>query len=226
MKDFAIKGFITVIFTGAALYFHQLVGPLIILAIVMVADYITGMAAAWVNSELSSRAGIVGIVKKIGYLFAVAVAIVVDYVVQTAAAGAGMEVGNFHVFGLLVTIWLILNECLSILENLSEIGVPLPAFLVAVVKKLKKSAEKTGETHAGDIPAQPEAAQTAPDAVTAALAAAAMAGAADKADPYADFGEDGTLPPPFNDETPPTPQNAQSRPKRSESDHPPEDGRS
>lgn len=149
MKDFAIKGFITVIFTGAALYFHQLVGPLIILAIVMIADYITGMAAAWVNSELSSRAGIVGIIKKIGYLFAVAVAIVVDYVVQTAAAGAGMEVGNFHIFGLLVTIWLILNECISILENLSEIGVPLPAFLVAVVKKLKKSAEKTGETHAG-----------------------------------------------------------------------------
>ena len=201
MKDFAIKGFITVIFTGAALYFHQLVGPLIILAIVMIADYITGLAAAWVNSELSSRAGIVGIIKKIGYLFAVAVAIVVDYVVQTAAAGAGMEVGNFHVFGLLVTIWLILNECLSILENLSEIGVPLPAFLVAVVKKLKKSAEKTGETHAGDIPQQPDAAQAGPDAVTAALAAAAQAQAVNgAADPYAAFGVDGSLPPPFDAE--------------------------
>ena len=178
MKDFAIKGFVTVIFTGAALYFHQLVGPLIILAIVMVADYITGMAAAWVNSELSSRAGIVGIVKKIGYLFAVAVAIVVDYVVQTAAAGAGMEVGNFHVFGLLVTIWLILNECLSILENLSEIGVPLPGFLVTIVKRLKKSAEKTGDAHAGD---GDEAQAPKPDA-----------------DPYASFGVDGSLPAPFD----------------------------
>ena len=148
MKDFAIKGAVTVIFAGAAAYFHQLLGPLVILVIVMVADYITGMAAAWVTGTISSRQGILGIIKKCGYLFAVGVAVVVDYVIVEAAAGTGMDLGNFHIFGLLVTIWLALNECISILENLSEIGVPLPGFLVAIVKRLKKSAEKTGEAHA------------------------------------------------------------------------------
>lgn len=148
MKDFAIKGVVTVIFAGAAAYFHQLLGPLVILVIVMVADYITGMAAAWVTGTISSRQGILGIIKKCGYLFAVGVAVVVDYVIVEAAAGTGMDLGNFHIFGLLVTIWLALNECISILENLSEIGVPLPGFLVAIVKRLKKSAEKTGEAHA------------------------------------------------------------------------------
>ena len=150
MKDFVIKGAVTVIFAGAAAYFHQLLGPLVALVIVMVADYITGMTAAWVTGTLSSRQGVLGIIKKCGYLFAVAVAVVVDYVITTAAAGTGMDLGNFHIFGLLVTIWLTLNECISILENLSEIGVPLPGFLLAVVKRLKKSAEKTGEAHAGE----------------------------------------------------------------------------
>jgi len=178
MKDFAIKGLVTVIFAGAAAYFHQLVGPLIVLAIVMIADYITGMTAAWATGTLNSRVGVMGIIKKVGYLFAVAVAVVVDYVITTAAAGTGMDLGNFHIFGLLVTIWFTLNECISILENLSEIGVPLPGFLVTIVKRLKKSAEKTGDAHAGD---GDEAQAPKPDA-----------------DPYASFGVDGSLPAPFD----------------------------
>jgi phage-related holin len=44
-----------------------------------------------------------------------------------------------------VTIWLILNECISILENISEIGVPIPAFLVTLIQKLKKTTETKGE---------------------------------------------------------------------------------
>jgi toxin secretion/phage lysis holin len=148
MKDFAIKGTITVVFAAAAAYFHKLMGPVIVLAIVMAGDYITGVAAAWVAGTLSSRAGLLGFIKKLGYLVAVGVAVVVDYVIVEAAAGTGMELGNNHIFGLLVTIWFILNECISILENLSEIGVPLPGFLSAIVKRLKKSTEKTGEAHA------------------------------------------------------------------------------
>ena len=150
MKDFAIKGVITATLTAAAVYFHQLMGPVIVLAIVMAGDYVTGVASAWVTGTLSSRTGLLGFIKKLGYLVAVAVAVVVDYVITKAAAGTGMELGNNHIFALLVTIWFILNECLSILENLSEIGVPLPDFLIAVAKRLKKSAEKTGEAHAGE----------------------------------------------------------------------------
>lgn len=148
MKDFAIKGTITVIFAAAAAYFHKLMGPVIVLAIVMAGDYATGVLAAWVAGKLSSRAGLLGFIKKVGYLVAVGVAVVVDYVIVEAAAGTGMDLGSNHIFGLLVTIWFILNECISILENLSEIGVPLPGFLSAIAKRLKKNAEKTGEAHA------------------------------------------------------------------------------
>lgn len=150
MKENLFKGALTALLAGVGVYFHALLGPLIVLLIVMLVDYITGIAQAWVSKTLSSRVGLVGIVKKVGYLFAVAVAIVVDYVIQTAAAGAGFALEGSFLFGMLVTIWLILNECISILENLGEIGVPLPGFLMSIVKRLKKSTETKGDDAAAE----------------------------------------------------------------------------
>ena len=150
MKENTVKGLVALMFAGAGAYFHELLAPVIVLGLVMLADYISGLARAWIGKTLSSRAGIVGIVKKIAYLFAVAVAVVVDWTIQNAAVKAGLDLGGFYMFGLLVTVWLILNECISILENLAVIGVPLPAFLMKAAAKLKQTAEETGEEAAGE----------------------------------------------------------------------------
>ena len=48
--------------------------------------------------------------------------------------------------GLIVTIWLIVNELISILENLAVIGVPLPKWLTKIIGKLKISIDKTVDT--------------------------------------------------------------------------------
>ena len=141
MKESIFRGVIAAAVAGAAAYFQELALPVVILFLVMVVDYASGMVRAWTRGELCSRVGIIGIVKKAAYLLAVVVAIVA----QTAAGQLGVDFGGFFFFGLLVTIWLILNECISILENISEIGVPLPAFLVALIQKLKKAAEEKGE---------------------------------------------------------------------------------
>lgn len=146
MKENTLKTVIAVAVAGATTYFKELALPVTILAVVMAIDYISGMTEAWIRRELSSRVGVLGIVKKVAYLLAVAVAIVADWVVQTAAGQIGVDFGGFYFFGLLVTIWLILNECISILENISEIGVPLPAFLLKLIEKLKKTVEDTGES--------------------------------------------------------------------------------
>ena len=145
MKEKVFRGMIATAAAGAAAYFQELIIPVVILFIVMVVDYISGMVRSWVNGELSSRVGILGIVKRISYLLAVVVAIVTDWIVQTAAGQLGVNFGGFFYFGLLVTIWLILNECISILENISELGVPLPSFLMTMIQKLKKTAETKGD---------------------------------------------------------------------------------
>ena len=150
MKDNAATGIFALILAAAGAYMRVLIAPLIVLGCVMLADYATGMTRAWITRTMSSRIGVMGIIKKLAYLFAVAVAIVVDWVIQTAGQRAGLDLGGFYIFGLLVTIWLILNECISILENISDIGVPLPGFLVAMINKLKKTTEAKGDEAAKD----------------------------------------------------------------------------
>lgn len=145
MNENIAKGAAALILAAAGAYLRELLGPLIVLAAVMVADYVTGMAEAWVNRSLSSRVGIVGIIKKIGYLFVVGVAIVADWVIQTATAKLGLDLGGFYLFGLLVCVWLIINECISILENIAEIGGPKVPFLQKLLDRLKKTAEEKGD---------------------------------------------------------------------------------
>ena len=60
---------------------------------------------------------------------------------------------NFYYFGLLVTVWITLNECISITENVARMGVKVPSFLQKVIEKLKCTTEKKGEEpETGDTP--------------------------------------------------------------------------
>jgi len=147
MKKNIIKSALAVAVAGLTAYFNVLLIPLAILIFVMVCDWATGMAGAWINKSVSSRIGIIGIIKKVCYLFTVSVAMVADWIIQSALAKADIEVGSgLFICGMIVTIWLIINELISILENLSRIGVPLPDFLIKIVKKLKVTVENEVKT--------------------------------------------------------------------------------
>ena len=106
----------------------------------MIIDYGTGMAEAYINKTLNSRIGVKGILKKIGYLVLVCVGGVVDYLIGAGLASAGIDYSSYC-FGLIVAVWLIINELISILENLSELGTPIPQFLVKIVHRLKDSVD-------------------------------------------------------------------------------------
>ena len=127
-------------------YLGTLAVPIIVLFAAMLIDYVTGMISAWCNAELSSRKGIFGIVKKICYLFAVAAAMGVDWLIYAGMSQVGISLDYTIFFGILVTIWLIINEIISILENLAKIGVPLPKFLLSIVRKLKTTTENKFES--------------------------------------------------------------------------------
>ena len=71
----------------------------------------------------------------------IVVAMGVDYLIYSGIAVTGLEVGYNMWFGLLVAVWLIINEMISILENLGKLGVPIPEFLTKIIKRLKNSAE-------------------------------------------------------------------------------------
>ena len=120
--------------------------PLIVLCVVMVIDYITGMISAWKNTELSSKKGLLGIVKKVCYVALVCVGMGVDWLIYSGMKQIGVDVNYTIFFGVLVTVWLVINELISILENLRNIGVPLPMLLLSIVKRLKVSTENRVES--------------------------------------------------------------------------------
>ena len=145
-----MKEFIQAIFAGVlgalAAYFNVLLIPLAVLVAVMLIDYITGMAGASCTGQLNSRVGVRGIVKKAGYLALVAVGMVVDYLITSALVSIGIDLQINYCFGMIITIWLIINELISILENLGELNIPLPKFLVDMIKTLKGKVEDKAES--------------------------------------------------------------------------------
>lgn len=141
MKENAIKAVLAAALGALASYGTQLIIPAIILVAVMVLDYITGMAKAWQAGDLSSRVGIGGILKKVGYLVIVAVACVLDWLVRYGADQMGLDWKLDFLIASIVVIWLVINELISILENVAALGAPVPGFLQSLIKRLKVSVE-------------------------------------------------------------------------------------
>lgn len=128
-----------------------ILGPvLVILLLMMVLDYITGMLASKEEAlehpedkryGWSSKKGAQGIIKKVGYLCIIAVAMVVDYIILHVAAGMGITVSAKAFFALLVAVWYILNELLSIIENAGRMGAQVPEWLRKYIAVLKEAVD-------------------------------------------------------------------------------------
>lgn len=150
MKDTSAKAIFAIIVGGVSAYFGMIAIPIIVLFAAMMIDYCSGMIKAWTTGKLSSRVGVVGIVKKVGYLVTVCVAAIVDWLIISGLKKVGISFTLDYCFGLMVTVWFIINELISILENLSAIGVPLPGFLVAMIKRLKVVVDDKGSEEGGN----------------------------------------------------------------------------
>lgn len=128
-----------------------ILAPLILLLLIeMIADYVSALLAAKVEKlnnpnnpkfGWSSKKGALGIFKKLGYGLAVVVGMSIDYLIVVLTKELGITIGVDTFFGLLTTIWLILNELLSITENLYRADVRLPSFLQSIVLILKNNVE-------------------------------------------------------------------------------------
>lgn len=95
----------------------------------VVADYLTGLGAAWVKKELSSSVGARGIIKKMCIFLMAAVGNLIDRALGTEL------VMNATIF------FFIANELISIIENAGVIGIPIPPVLSDAVQVLKGKSE-------------------------------------------------------------------------------------
>lgn len=133
----------------------MLFSPAIILLIILtIIDYFSGMLASKKEAVehpndkrygWSSKKSIIGIYKKLGYILAVLVALSTDYLIYALLGEIGVEYQIKTLFGFLVTVWFIINELLSILENAGRMGAVLPKFLQNVLSELKGDIDDYSE---------------------------------------------------------------------------------
>ena len=100
------------------------------LLIVIIIDYLTGIASAIYNKKLSSSVGFKGLLKKFCYLLIVALAVVIDNLT-----------GQSGVIRTLVIYFLVSNDGISIIENMAELGIKLPSKLIDVLEQIRKKGE-------------------------------------------------------------------------------------
>ncbi len=114
---------------------------LIALIIFMIIDFLSGLILAIVfknssktkNGRVSSEAGIRGLAKKIFILFLVTVATQLDLVLDTSIVRDG------------VVIAFISMEGISILENTTLAGLPVPRIIKNALEVLNKSEDENDE---------------------------------------------------------------------------------
>lgn len=126
------KTVISLVSTIILFLFDEIDLPLKVMFVFIVMDYITGMIKAYKLKKLSSKIGLSGLIKKFVMLLVVSFTVMLDRL-----TGANGLIRN------LAVMYYIANEGLSILENASVIGVPIPEKLKDALLQLKeKESEK------------------------------------------------------------------------------------
>ena len=107
-------------------------GLLYALIAFVVIDYITGVMCAVADKKLSGTVGFKGICRKVLIFLLVGIANVLD--VQVIGSGSALRTA--------VIFFYISNEGVSLLENATHLGLPVPERIKTVLEQLHDRAEK------------------------------------------------------------------------------------
>jgi len=110
-----------------------------------IVDWITGNYKARILHKESSIEGAKGAVKKAGQLLVIGIAFFVSMYFAEIGTIIGVDLHFVTLFGWLTLAMYIVNEIRSILENLVEIGVDVPEFLIKGLDVTKKLMEAKSE---------------------------------------------------------------------------------
>ena len=142
MKENYIKAFFTGIFALISSVLGVLAVPVLLMVSCNVLDYATGlMASTYRSQDINSYKSIRGIMKKVCMWLLVIVGAVIDQLLLYASQTAGITLPFTFLVACIVAIWIICNEIISILENIKDMGVAIPAFLLPIVEHVKSQVE-------------------------------------------------------------------------------------
>lgn len=124
-------------------FFGILAIPIALLVPCNIIDYFTGMHAAKLRGEkISSKVSIEGIYKKVSMYILIFVGFGIDCMISYVTSTLHIEMKFPMLFAAMVASWLVINELISITENVEETGVKIP-ILSPILRFIKKKIEKT-----------------------------------------------------------------------------------
>ena len=126
MDKIKINGVLAIVGTTIAKLLGGWDMALYVLISVIALDYITGVLVAIFNKCVSSEIGYKGLLKKMMILLLVYLAVLLEQATGT------------NVIRLLVIMFYIANEGISVLENAGKLGVPYPPQIKKILIQLKE----------------------------------------------------------------------------------------
>lgn len=96
-----------------------------IIFLMILLDYISGVLVALMNRSLNSKIGRKGIFSKIGMLLCTLLFLIIDK----------SEIPGIEPLLPMISIFFIINESISIIENLEKLGVPIPEEIKNKIKR-------------------------------------------------------------------------------------------
>lgn len=132
-------------FLAALAQQYALILTCVIIAIVF--DVITGLIKSKVKEKpWSSKRGMIGFWKKISLLVALFFGMFLDFFIPVALTAANTELPFNTPFGLIIGVYITLNESISICENLYAINpMTLPKWIMTLMRKTSEKIDDGGE---------------------------------------------------------------------------------
>ena len=135
------------IILGVIATFTKQYGILIILVCVaIVFDCVTGLIKAKLEESISSEAGTKGFFRKIALLVCLFFGFFLDYAIPYMCESVSIKIPYDMPFGLIICFYIVLNECISICENLYACNPTImPKWIVKILLSTKKQLEDGDE---------------------------------------------------------------------------------
>lgn len=110
-----------------------------------IVDWVTGWAKARKKDEGSSAIGIRGIAKKTGYWLIIAIAFGCSFIFVSIGEVLALNISFMIWLGWYTLAILIVNELVSILENLVDLGYKVPYFMIKGLKIAGNAIDAAGK---------------------------------------------------------------------------------
>ena len=141
MENMQTKGLLGCI-AGVAMFLYNSISEIIIvLVLLMIFDYITGVLYSLKINTFDKKTGAWGAVQKLMYSIIVSLGFLIDLTLINVLKTANIDINLKGSFGIVVVLYLIGNEGLSITKNLINLGLPVPPIIAKAFGIIQNAKE-------------------------------------------------------------------------------------